>query len=149
MARKNIAKKKNYVNKFKVKCKLRRNDSVIVIAGKEKGKKGKIERIDLKKQVVIIPGINLVKKHKRSQDQQKKPEIVEIAAPIPISNVMLEDPKTKKPTRIGYKIENGKKVRFAKKSNTILKDKKATGSKEKKESTSKEKVVAKETETTD
>lgn len=115
--------KNKSVNKFDVKTKLRKGDEVIVITGKELGKKGKIERINRKKKGVIIQGLNMVKKHKRSKDQQRKPEIVELPAVIPLSNVMLVDPKTGEPTRIGYKFENGKKLRFAKKSGTVLKDK--------------------------
>jgi large subunit ribosomal protein L24 len=119
-----MKKNKNIMeNKFQFKTKLRTGDEVIVISGKESGKKGKIDRISRKKMTVVIPNVNMVKKHKRSKDGQKKPEIVEIAAPLNISNVMLVDPKTGEPTRIGYKFENGKKVRFAKRSGLIIKDK--------------------------
>jgi large subunit ribosomal protein L24 len=126
-------KHRRNTNKFEVKTKLRRGDEVIVIAGKDKGKKGKIERINKKKMSVLIPGINIVKKHKRSQDQQRKPEIVDMPAPLPLSNIMLVDPKSGEPTRIGYKVVDGKKVRFAKKSGVVIKDKGDSAIKEKKE----------------
>jgi len=125
------------LKKYKAKTKLRKGDEVIVITGKDKGKKGKIEKIDRIKMAITIPGVNMVKKHKKSQGQVKKPEIIEKNAPIHISNVMLVDPKSGEPTRIGYKFdESGKKVRYAKKSGTILK--RDTGIKEKKEKEEKE-----------
>lgn len=123
---------KKLINKFEVKTKLRSGDEVIVVSGKEKGKKGKIERILRKKMAVIISGVNMVKKHRRSRDAQKKPEIVDIEAPIPLSNVMFADPKTGEPTRIGYKIEGSKKVRVAKKSGSVIKDKEKDTKKQKK-----------------
>ncbi len=131
-------KKNKSINKFEVKTKLKKGDEVIVISGKERGKKGKIDKINRKKHGVIIQGLNMVKKHKRSRDQQRKPEIVELPAVIPLSNVMLIDPKSGEPTRIGYKFENGKKVRYAKKSGALLKDK-TEGSKKGKSKDSKEK----------
>ncbi len=134
-------KKNKIVNKFDVKTKLKKGDEVIVISGKERGKKGKIDKINRKKNGVIIQGLNMVKKHKRSRDQQRKPEIVELPAVIPLSNVMLADPKTGKPTRIGYKIENGKKVRYAKKSGAILKDKTESTKKSKSKEKAKDKEI--------
>ncbi len=122
--------KQKLVNRSNFKTKLRIGDEVVVVTGKDVGKKGKIERILKAKNAVIVQGLNMVKKHKRSQEQIKKPEIVDIAAPIHISNVMLVDPETKKPTRIGFRFENGKKVRFARRSGVSLKEKKDAGTKE-------------------
>lgn len=133
------------LDKYSFKTKLKKGDEVLIISGKEKGKKGKIDRIISKKQAIVIPGLNLVKKHRRSRDNVKKPEIVEVAAPIHISNVMLIDPKSGKPTRIGYKYENGKKVRFAKNSGATIKDKAEAAIKDK--SVDKEKDVKKEKKT--
>lgn len=123
---------KKLVNKFEVKTKLRTGDEVIVITGKDKGKKGKIERILRKKMAVVIAGVNIVKKHKRSRDAQKKAEIVEMEAPIPLCNVMLADPKSGEPTRIGFKVEGNKKVRIAKRSGSVIKDKEKEAKKQKK-----------------
>lgn len=96
--------------------KLKTGDKVIVIAGSNKGKEGKITRkLDDK---VIIEGVNLRKKHLKPKNNNGEGEIVEIEAPIHVSNVMLIDPKTKKPTKIKYDTDkDGKKIRISKKSN--------------------------------
>ncbi len=96
--------------------KIKANDNVIVVAGKDKGKKGKVLNAFPKEDKVIIEGMNLKKKHQRAKSKGLKGETIQVAAPIHVSNVMLEDPKTKKPTRVGYKIVNGKKIRVARKS---------------------------------
>jgi len=103
------------------KAKLRTGDKVIIIAGKDKGKSGAIKEMLLKKDKVVVEGFNMVKKHvKPSNDDPGG--IVEVEAPIHISNVMLLDPKDgKTPTRVGRRIEDGKSVRFAKKSQEIIK----------------------------
>ena len=97
-----------------------KGDKVIVIAGRDKGKTGTIQKVIPEKNRVVVEGINLRKK--TNKPSQKNPDggIVEIYAPINASNVMLVDPKTKEPTRIGHKVVKGKKVRFAKKSGTVL-----------------------------
>ena len=102
------------------KIKLKKGDLVEVIAGKDKGKRGEILKVDRKKARITVEKVNIVKKHiKRSEGQVG--EIREIEAALHISNVMIVDPKTDKPTRIGYKIlENGKKVRVAKRSGEEL-----------------------------
>ena len=99
---------------------LRTGDKVIVIAGRDKGKTGVIQKIDPKNNRVVVEGVNLRKKHKKPTQNNPEGSIVEIYAPIDASNVMILDPKTKKPTRIGHKIVKGKKVRVAKKSGTEL-----------------------------
>ena len=97
-----------------------KGDKVIVIAGRDKGKTGTIQKVIPEKNRVVVEGINLRKK--TNKPSQKNPDggIVEIYAPIDASNVMLVDPKTKEPTRIGHKEVKGKKVRYAKKSGTVL-----------------------------
>ena len=97
-----------------------KGDKVVVIAGKDKGKQGTIQKVIPEKNRVVVEGINLRKK--TNKPSQKNPDggIVEIYAPIDASNVMLVDPKTKQPTRIGHKEVKGKKVRYAKKSGTVL-----------------------------
>ena len=99
---------------------LRKGDKVIVIAGRDKGKTGVIQKVDPKTNRVVVEGVNLHKKHKKPTQNNPEGSIVEIYAPIDASNVMIVDPKTKKPTRIGHKIVKGKKVRVAKKSGAEL-----------------------------
>ena len=98
---------------------LKVGDKVIVIAGSNKGKEGTIKKVLKKENRVIIEGINLVKKHQKGNGQESG-GILEIEAPIHASNVMIIDPKTKKPTRIGKKIDKDKKVRIAIKSGEKL-----------------------------
>ncbi len=91
-------------------------DKVEVIAGSSKGKQGKITKVLRKENRVIVEGCNIVKKHNKGNGQQTG-GILEVEAPINASNVMILDPKTNKPTRIGHTIDkNNKKVRIAKKS---------------------------------
>ena len=97
-----------------------KGDTVIVIAGRDKGKTGVIQKVIPESNRVVVENVNLRKKHKKPTQQNPEGGIVEIYAPIDASNVMLLDPKTKKPTRIGHKIVKGKKVRYAKKSGTTL-----------------------------
>ncbi|MDE5587466.1 MAG: 50S ribosomal protein L24 [Bacilli bacterium] len=98
--------------------KLKVGDKVRVIAGSSKGKEGKITKTLRKEDRVIVEGVNIVKKHKKGNGQETG-GILEVEAPIHVSNVMLIDPKTKKPTRIGYKLDekSNKKERISKKSN--------------------------------
>ena len=97
-----------------------KGDKVIVIAGRDKGKTGTIQKVIPEQNKVVVENVNLRKK--TNKPSQKNPDggIVEIYAPIDASNVMLVDPNTKKPTRIGHKEVKGKKVRYAKKSGTVL-----------------------------
>ena len=95
-------------------------DKVVVISGKDKGKEGKITHVLRSENRVVVEGINIVKKHVKGNGGQAG-SINEVEAPIHASNVMIVDPKTKKPTRIGHKIDkDGKKIRIAKKSNSSL-----------------------------
>lgn len=98
---------------------LKRGDEVIVIAGKEKGKKGKITRVDTKNNRVIVEGVNLVKRHQRPT-MMSEGGIVTKEAGIHVSNVQLVDPKSGKATRVGYQVKDGKKVRIAKKSGEVI-----------------------------
>lgn len=92
---------------------LRVGDQVLVTAGNNKGQKGKIARIDNELGRVIIEGVNLVKRHTRATPQSAG-GIVQIPAPIAISNVQPIDPETGKPTRVRFEVRDGKKVRVAK-----------------------------------
>ena len=98
---------------------LKVGDKVIVIAGSNKGKEGTIKKVLKKENRVIIEGINMVKKHQKASGNESG-GILEVEAPIHASNVMIIDPKTKKPTRIGKKIDKDKKVRIAIKSSEKL-----------------------------
>ena len=99
---------------------LLKGDKVIVIAGKDKGKTGVIQKVLPRTNRVVVEGVNLHKKHKKPTQNNPEGSILEIYAPIDASNVMILDPKTKKPTRIGHKVVKGKKVRVALKSGTVL-----------------------------
>lgn len=100
--------------------KIQKNDNVIVLAGKDKGKTGKVLRALPKEGRVIVEGVNIVKKHQKRRMAGVPGEVVNKTMPIDVSNVALVDPKTKKATRVGYKVEGGKKVRVAKASGQAL-----------------------------
>ncbi|WGH27660.1 MAG: 50S ribosomal protein L24 [Candidatus Shikimatogenerans bostrichidophilus] len=108
--------------------KLKNGDKVIIIAGKEKGKKGKIIKIFKKKRKVHVKNINIVKKHFKKKNiniNNNNYKIIFKESKIDISNVSIEDPILKCPTKIKIKkLNNGNKIRICKKSNTILVDKK-------------------------
>lgn len=95
---------------------IKRGDNIIVIAGKDKGRKGKVTRALSAVDKVVVEGINMKKKHQRPRKEGQKGQVIEIASPLNVSNVQLLDPKTNKPTRVGYKVIKGKKVRIARKS---------------------------------
>jgi large subunit ribosomal protein L24 len=102
------------------KLKIKSGDKVIVIAGDHKGIEGKVLRMFLDKNKVIVEGVNMVKKHEKPSAANPQGGIAEKEAPIHISNLSLLDPKSGEATRVGYRMEDGKKVRFAKKSNQVL-----------------------------
>lgn len=95
--------------------KIKQGDKVVVIAGKDKGKEGKVVKTLKNSSKVIVEGVNIVKKHIKPNGGEDG-RIAEIEAPLHVSNVMLYDEKAKKGTRVGYSIKNGKKVRVSKKS---------------------------------
>ena len=102
--------------------KIRREDTVRIIAGKDRGKTGRVLRVDPEKHKVFVEGANIVKRHTKPRtlrDTQRAQElggIVEMEGPIHVSNVMLIDPDSGEPTRISIKREGGRRVRVAKKS---------------------------------
>ncbi|MFC4355370.1 50S ribosomal protein L24 [Chryseomicrobium palamuruense] len=100
---------------------VKKGDKVMVISGKDKGKTGVILSAFPKKDRVLVEGVNIVKKHTKPNQANPQGGIVEQEASIHVSNVMLIDPKSGEPTRVGYKVEDGKKVRVAKKSGEIIK----------------------------
>jgi len=112
--------------------KLKTGDQVIILCGKDKGKKGKIMRVMKKTNKIVVEKVNIRVRHIK-KTQSKPGEIIRYEAPIDASNAMLIDPKTEKPTRIGYKIlENGKKIRIAKKSGVEIEEKTIAHGKKKK-----------------
>ncbi len=109
-----------------MKLKIKKNDNVIVIAGNEKGKTGKVLKVFPKKQRVIVEGVNIRKRHSRPTRSNPQGGIIKKEAPIHISNVMLIDPKSGERTRVGYKIiydettKKNKLIRISKKSGEMI-----------------------------
>jgi large subunit ribosomal protein L24 len=99
---------------------VKKGDTVIVITGKDKGKKGRIIAAFPKANRVLVEGVNMVKKHAKPSQTNPQGGIIEQEAAVHVSNVMPVDPKSGVPTRVGYKEINGKKVRIAKKSGEVL-----------------------------
>ncbi|WP_078382547.1 50S ribosomal protein L24 [Sutcliffiella halmapala] len=99
---------------------VKKGDKVVVISGKDKGKQGVILESFPKKDRVLVEGINIVKKHAKPSQENPQGGIINREAPIHVSNVMPLDPKSGEPTRVGYKVVDGKKVRVAKKSGEQL-----------------------------
>lgn len=98
---------------------IKKDDTVVVITGKDKGKKGKVLKAFPKTDKVIVEGVNVQTKHQK-QTRKVAAEIKHQEGPVHVSNVMLWDSKAKAPTRVGYAIENGQKKRVSKKSGQIL-----------------------------
>lgn len=99
---------------------IKKGDQVIVISGEYKGSTGTVQKAFPKINKVIIEGVNVRKKHRKPSQGNPEGSIVDMYAPIDASNVAILDPKTNKATRVGYQVVDGKKVRVAKKSNTVI-----------------------------
>jgi len=103
-------------------ARIRRDDEVMVIAGKDRGKTGRVLRVDPAKQKVFVEGLNIVKRHQRPTPG--RPDaiagVIEREGPIHLSNVMLLDPKDGKPTRVGIEVREGKRFRIARRSGTSI-----------------------------
>jgi len=97
--------------------KIKNGDTVLIISGKDKGRKAKVIKVLPEENRIVVEGANLRKKHTRPKKQGEKGQIVEIAAPFDVSNVKLFCPKCKKTTRIGYRVAKGGKFRICKKCN--------------------------------
>ena len=103
-----------------MKFKVKKGDKVVVISGRDKGKSGEVLSVLRAENRVLVQGVNMVKRHTRQQPGQQG-GIVEKEGAIHISNVAHIDPKSQKPTRVGYRIlEDGRKVRFAKRSGEVI-----------------------------
>ncbi|EAZ96321.1 50S ribosomal protein L24 [Flavobacteria bacterium BAL38] len=103
-----------------IKLKIKSGDVVRVIAGDHKGSEGKIVRVLREKNKAIVEGVNMVSKHTKPSAKNPQGGIVKKEAPIHVSNLSLIDPKSKETTKVGFKQEGDKKVRFSKKSNQVL-----------------------------
>lgn len=95
--------------------KIHKGDTVKIMAGKNKGKTGKVLRVLPKNDKIVVEGINIYKKHQRPKRQGEKGEVVSVVRPLPISNAMLVCTNCKKASRAGYRFENDNKVRYCKK----------------------------------
>ncbi|MCX7572311.1 50S ribosomal protein L24 [Tumebacillus sp. DT12] len=105
----------------KAKLHVKKDDTVIILAGKDKGKKGRILAAFPAEGRVLVEGVNIVKRHTRPSAANQQGGIIEKEAPVHVSNVAIVDPKSGEPTRVGKKIlADGTKVRYAKKSGEIL-----------------------------
>ena len=102
------------------KLKIKTGDTVKVITGDHKGSEGKVMKVILEKNKAIVEGVNMVSKHEKPSATNPQGGIVKKEAALHISNLSLIDPKTGSATRVGYRMEEGKKVRFTKKSNQVL-----------------------------
>jgi large subunit ribosomal protein L24 len=101
--------------------KIRRDDEIIVLAGKDKGKTGKVTKVLVDEGKVFVEGVNLIKKHQKPVPQLQQPGgIIEKEAPIQVSNIAIVNPKTGKADRVGFRFEDGKKVRFFKSNNELV-----------------------------
>jgi large subunit ribosomal protein L24 len=102
------------------KLKIKKGDKVVVLAGRDKGKKGEVVKVFPTENRAVVRGVNVVRKHQKQTPNQEG-GIVPKEAPIHLSNIAIEDPKDGEPSRVGYRIlEDGRKVRFAKRSGEVI-----------------------------
>jgi large subunit ribosomal protein L24 len=99
--------------------KIRKGDNVVVLAGKDKGRAGEVVQVMPKEGTAIVRGVNLVKRHQK-QTQAQEAGIITKESPINLSNLGIADPKDGKPTRVGFLVKDGKKVRVAKRSGVTI-----------------------------
>jgi large subunit ribosomal protein L24 len=95
--------------------KIKKGDTVLIISGKDKGRKGKVLEALPRQNKIVVEGVNIVKKHRRPKSEKEKGQVVEIAKPIDFSNVKLVCPKCGQPTRVGYRLTEKGKYRICKK----------------------------------
>lgn len=100
--------------------KIKKDDQVLIISGKDKGKKGKVLEAFPRDKKIVVENVNIAKKHHRPKQQGEKGQIIEMPQPIDISNVKLICNKCGKPTRVSYKVNEGNKERFCKKCNQVI-----------------------------
>jgi len=101
--------------------KIRKNDTVLVVAGKDKGKTGKVRFAYPKKEQLLVEDVNFIKRHTRASGTVRQAGIIQLEAPIPVSNVMLLCSRCNRPTRVGFRfLEDGRKVRFCRRCSEVL-----------------------------
>ena len=104
-----------------IKTNIKKGDNVYVLSGDDRGKQGRVLSVDREKFRAIVEGVNIVTNAAKPSAKHPQGGLIKMEAPIHISNLALIDPKTGKPTRVGHRIEDGKKVRYAKKSGEEIK----------------------------
>jgi large subunit ribosomal protein L24 len=109
------------MNRFQPKTHIKKNDMVFVLSGDDKGKKGRVLEVLVHDMKAFVEGVNIVSKHTKPNAKNTQGGIVKKEAAVPISKLALLDPKDGKPTRMGRRVENGKSVRFSKRSNEVIK----------------------------
>ena len=101
--------------------KIRKNDTVVLVAGKDKGKTGKVRRVLPREKRLLVEGANMIKRHSRAQRAARQAGIIELEAPVHISNVMLLCNKCGKPTRVGFRLlDDGKKIRICRSCQEVI-----------------------------
>ena len=100
--------------------KIRKGDKVVILTGKDKGRQGNVTRVFPTESRVLVEGLNLVQRHTRPSQTNPQGGIVNKEAPVHVSNVAHVDPKSGEPTRVGFRMDGDKKVRFAKKSGEVI-----------------------------
>jgi large subunit ribosomal protein L24 len=101
-------------------AKIKKGDTVVILSGKDKGKSGDVIRAIPSEDKVVVQGINMISKHKKPTQGNPQGGIERVEAPMHVSKVAMKDPKSGKPTRVGFKFLDGKKVRVAKKSGEVI-----------------------------
>jgi large subunit ribosomal protein L24 len=101
-------------------AKIKKGDRVVLLAGKDKGRQGNVTRVFTTENRVLVEGVNMVQRHTRPSQTSPQGGIVNKEAPVHVSNVAHVDPKSGEPTRVGFRMEGDKKVRFAKKSGEVI-----------------------------
>jgi len=101
-------------------ARIRKGDTVLVISGASRGRRGEVLRVLPKTNRAVVQGVNVVKKHTKPTGMGRPGGIVEVEASLHLSNLKLVDPKTDKPTRVGFRIEGGRKVRVAKATGNVI-----------------------------
>lgn len=100
---------------------IRSEDQVLIIAGKDKGKSGRVVRVDRKRRKVFVENLNIVKRHQRPRSMNEQGGIIEKEGPIDVSNVVLLDPTDNEPTRIGVRVaDDGERVRYSKRTDKTI-----------------------------
>ena len=102
-------------------ARIKKGDTVVVLSGSDRGKRGEVLEVRPKDERAVVKGINIAKKHTKAQGMGQPGGIIELEATIHLSNLALLDPKTDKPTRVGFRmLDDGRKVRFARGSGTVI-----------------------------